>query len=139
MVRLQVLDAPLHPSGDAADLIPADGEWTDSVAERFADRVVVEAAQHISGLEQMVSARHILSPADLARTSPNAGPGDHASGHNALSQAFTRRPIPAHRGGYATVVPDLYLIGAATWPGPGVGGSSGRAVARRLLNHNRLR
>jgi phytoene dehydrogenase-like protein len=139
VVRLQVLDAPLHPSGDAADLIPADGEWTDSVAERFADRVIAEAAQHISGLEQMVSARHILSPADLARTSPNAGPGDHASGHNALSQAFTRRPIPAHRGGYATVVPDLYLIGAATWPGPGVGGSSGRAVARRLLNHNRLR
>jgi len=72
--------------------------------------------------------------ADLARTNPNAGPGDHASGHNALSQAFTQRPIPAHRGGYATVIPDLYLIGAASWPGPGVGGSSGRAVARRLLN-----
>ena len=72
--------------------------------------------------------------ADLARTNPNAGPGDHASGHNALSQAFTQRPIPAHRGGYATVVPDLYPIGAASWPGPGVGGSSGRAVARRLLN-----
>ena len=35
----------------------------------------------------------------------------------ALSQAFTQRPIPAHRGGYATVVPDLYLIGAASWPG----------------------
>ena len=60
VLRLQVLDAPLHPSGDAADLIPADGEWTDSVAQRFADRVIAEAAQHISGLEQMVSARHIL-------------------------------------------------------------------------------
>jgi hypothetical protein len=42
--------------------------------------------------------------------------------------------IPAHCGGYATAVGDLYLIRAASWPGPGVGGSSGRAVARRLLN-----
>ena len=78
--------------------------------------VIAESAQHISGLEQMVVGRQFLSPAHLARTNPNAGPGDHASGHNALSQAFTQRPIPAHRGGYATVVPDLYLIGAASWP-----------------------
>jgi phytoene dehydrogenase-like protein len=134
VVRLQVLDVPLHPTGDAAEEIAIDAGWTTSVAERFADRVIAESAQHISGLEQTVGGRHILSPADLARTNPNAGPGDHASGHNALSQAFTQRPIPAHRGGYATVVPDLYLIGAASWPGPGVGGSSGRAVARRLLN-----
>jgi len=134
VVRLQVLDAPLHPTADAADLIAVDEGWTPSVAERFADRVIGEATQHISGLEETVLARHILSPADLARTNPNAGPGDHASGENALSQAFTQRPIPAHRGGYATDVPGLYLIGAATWPGPGVGGSSGRAVARRLLS-----
>jgi phytoene dehydrogenase-like protein len=134
VVRLQVLDAPLHPTGDAAEEIAVDAGWTTSVAERFADRVIAEAAQHICGLEQAVVGRHILSPADLAHTNPNAGPGDHASGHNALSQSFTQRPIPAHRGGYATAVPDLYLIGAASWPGPGVGGSSGRAVARRLLN-----
>jgi phytoene dehydrogenase-like protein len=133
VVRLQVLDAPLHPTGDAADLITVDGGWTPAVAERFADRVIAAAAQHISGLEQMVLGRHILTPADLARTNPNAGPGDHASGHNALSQAFTQRPIPTHRGGYATVVPDLYLIGAASWPGPGISGASGRAVACRLL------
>jgi phytoene dehydrogenase-like protein len=134
VVRLQVLDAPLHPTRDAAEQIAVDTGWTTSVAERFADRVIAEAAQHICGLEQTVVGRHILSPADLAHTNPNAGPGDHASGHNALSQSFTQRPIPAHRGGYATAVPDLYLIGAASWPGPGVGGSSGRAVARRLLN-----
>src|SRR5262249_62163952 len=88
VVRLQVLDAPLRPTGDAADLIAVGDGWTPAVAERFADRVIDEAAQHISGLEQKVLARHILSPADLARTNPNAGPGDHASGHNALSQAF---------------------------------------------------
>jgi hypothetical protein len=65
---LQVLHAPLHPTGDAAAVI--------------------------------------------------TGPGDHLCGHNALSQAFTQFPIPAHRGGYSTGVTDLYQIGAASWPGP---------------------
>ena len=95
--------------------------------------MIAQAAEHVAGLEHIVLARHVTSPADLARSNPNAGPGDHAAGHNALSQSFAQRPIPAHLGGYATAVPDLYLIGAATWPGPGVSGSSGRAVARRLL------
>jgi phytoene dehydrogenase-like protein len=81
---LQVLHAPLHPTGDAAAVI--------------------------------------------------AGPGDLASGHNALAQAFTQFPIPAHRGGYSTGVTDLYQVGAASWPRPAVSGSSGRAVARGLLN-----
>ena len=133
VVRIQVLDAPLRPIGDAAGRIDAAGGWTASVAERMADRVIAEASEHVKGLQDLVLARHLLTPADLARTNPNAGPGDHGSGHNALSQAFTQRPIPAHGGGYATAVPGLYLIGAATWPGPGVSGSSGRAVARRLL------
>jgi len=61
----------------------------------------------------------VLSPADLARLSPNVGPGDHAAGQNALSHGLTQGPIPARRGGYATAVPDLYLVGAASWPGPG--------------------
>jgi phytoene dehydrogenase-like protein len=133
-VRIQVLDVPLAPVGDAAGAIAADGAWTSAVAEAFADRVVAEAAEHLKGLDDLVLARHIVTPADLARHNPNLGPGDHASGHNALSQGFTQRPIPAHGGGYATTVPGLYLIGAATWPGPGVSGSSGRAVAQALLS-----
>jgi phytoene dehydrogenase-like protein len=48
-------------------------------------------------------------------------------------QALIQRPIPAHGGGHRTVVPGTWLIGAATWPGPGVSGASGRAVARALL------
>ena len=47
---------------------------------------------------------------------------------------FTQRPIPAHGGGYRTVVPGAGLIGAATWPAAGVSGSSGRAVARTLIS-----
>ena len=51
-----------------------------------------------------------------------------------VNGVFTQRPIPAHGGGYRTVVPGAWLIGAATWPAAGVSGSSGRAVARALIN-----
>jgi phytoene dehydrogenase-like protein len=65
---------------------------------------------------------------------PAAGPGDHLAGDNSLVQAFTQRPIPAHGGGHRAVVPGVWLIGAATWPGPGVSGTSGRAVAQALID-----
>ena len=119
---------PCLPTGDAAEEFAVDAGWTTSVAERFADRVIAEAAQHISGLEQTVVGRHILSPAGPTAPIPTRDLASHASGHNALSQAFTQRPIPAHRDGYATVVPDLYLMGAA---------ELARAGCRRLIGSGR--
>src|SRR5215472_8720495 len=134
VVRLQILEVPHTPTGDAAGTrIGADG-WSRATAEAFADRVFDEAELHVPGLTGLVLERHLTTPADLARDNPNAGPGDHAAGSNALTQSFTQRPIPAHGGGYRTAVPGVWLIGAATWPGAGVSGSSGRAVARALIN-----
>ena len=132
VVRLQVLDAPLRPSGDAAGTLPGVRDWSAATAEAFADRVLAEAERHAPGLTGLVLERHITTPADLAKASPNAGPGDHAAGENSLRQGFVQRPIPAHGGGYRTAVPGVWLIGAATWPAPGVSGASGRAVARAL-------
>ena len=133
VVRLQVLDAPHTPRGDAAGTSHGTNGWDPASAEAFADRVMAEAELHVPGLEGLVLERHLTTPSDLAKASPNAGPGDHAAGENSLVQALTERPIPAHAGTYRTAVPGLWLIGAATWPGPGVNGASGRAVARALI------
>jgi phytoene dehydrogenase-like protein len=133
VARLQVLDAPHTPAGDAAGTrYGADG-WDKAAGELFADRVLAEAELHIPGLTGLVLERHLTTPADLAEASPNAGPGDSGAGDNSLVQGFTQRPIPAHRGGYRTAVPGVWLIGSATWPAPGVSGSSGRAAARALI------
>ena len=133
VARLQVLDVPHSPTGDAAGTRYGANGWDGATAEAFADRVLAEAELHIPGLSGLVLERHLTTPADLANASPNAGPGDHAAGENSLAQALIQRPIPAHSGGYRTAVPGAWLIGAATWPGPGVSGSSGRAVARALI------
>src|SRR5262249_56820029 len=42
IVRLQVLDAPLAPAGDAAGALRAVAGWSASTAEAFADRVLAE-------------------------------------------------------------------------------------------------
>jgi phytoene dehydrogenase-like protein len=133
VVRLQVLDAPHTPRGDAAGTSYGAHGWDPATAEAFADRVLAEAELHAPGLEELVLERHLTTPSDLAKASPNAGPGDHAAGENSLGQALTERPIPAHAGTHRTAVPRVWLIGAATWPGPGVTGTSGRAVARQLI------
>jgi phytoene dehydrogenase-like protein len=132
VVRLQVLDAPHSPAGDAAGTSYGGSGWTPATSDAFADRVLTEAELHVPGLAGLVLERHISMPADLAQSNPNAGPGDHGASENSLSQGFTQRPIPAHAGGYRTAVPGVWLIGAATWPGPAVSGASGRAVARAL-------
>jgi phytoene dehydrogenase-like protein len=132
VVRLQVLDVPHTPVGDAAGTAHGASGWTAPAAEAFADRVLAEAELHVPGLTGLVLERHVTTPADLAQASPNAGPGDHAAGDGSLAQGFVQRPIPAHAGGYRTAVPGAWLIGAATWPGPGVNGTSGRAAARAL-------
>jgi phytoene dehydrogenase-like protein len=132
IVRIQVLDAPLTPAGDAAGVLRGVDGWSASTAGAFADRVLAEAEAHLPGLTGLVLERHVTTPADLAAASPNAGPGDHAAGENSLWQGLIQRPIPAHGGGYRTAVPCVWLIGAATWPSPAVNGASGRAVARAL-------
>jgi phytoene dehydrogenase-like protein len=133
VVRLQVLDVPHTPGGDAGGTVYGTRGWDRTTAEAFADRVMAETELHLPGLTGLVLERHLTTPADLAKASPNAGPGDQAAGANTLAQALTQRPIPAHAGGYRTAVPGAWLIGAATWPGAGVGGLSGRAVARTLI------
>jgi phytoene dehydrogenase-like protein len=130
VVRLQVLDAPLDPRGDAAGGTSGGRGWDRGTVEAFADRIIAEAELHVPGLTGRILERHLTSPADLARQSPNAGPGDHAAGDNSAGQMALERPIPAHGGGYRTAVPGVWMIGAATWPGPGVSGTSGRSLAR---------
>ena len=99
---------PQHPTGDAAERSPStlDGRprWPSD-----SPTVIAEAAQHISGLEHGRGLPH-AEPGRFGPHQSQRGIGDHASGHNALSGGVTQRPISAHRGGYATVVPDLYLI-----------------------------
>ena len=133
LLWIQLQELPWHVKGDAAgDLDAGDGSWTESLRERYADRIQARIARHITNLDSALRTRVVLSPADLQAANVNLHHGDPYSGSLALDQNFLWRPFPASPG-HATAVDRLWHIGASTHPGPGLGAGSGTLVAKQLL------
>ena len=126
---VQVRVLPAEIKGDAKGEI-ASGDW-DKVKERYADRVVALLEHYAPGISKSILARAVFSPKDLERENPNLIGGDNLSGSHHLDQFFLFRPV-AGWSRYATPVNGLYLVGAATWPGAGVGAGSGFLLGKML-------
>jgi phytoene dehydrogenase-like protein len=130
---IQLQELPWHVKADAAgELDVGDGTWTESLRERYADRIQARIARHIPNLESSILRRVVLSPADLQAANINLQQGDPYSGSLALDQNFLWRPF-GRQPGHRTSVDRLFQIGASTWPGPGLGAGSGTLVAQELL------
>lgn len=133
---IQLQELPSRPSGDSAGKIDTGNEeWTDSLKERFADRVVRKLEKHIPNLTSALRKRVVISPAELAQTNINLVGGDPYAGSCSPDQFFLWRPLPGlphHR----TPIQRLYHIGASTHPGPGLHGASGLMVAKELLGRS---
>ncbi|MFG2734519.1 NAD(P)/FAD-dependent oxidoreductase [Streptomyces carpaticus] len=109
-----------------------DGDLTEALErqiERFAP-----------GFRDLVLARAVAGPAELARRNANYVGGDTACGaFSGLQTMF--RPRPAWSP-YTTAHPAVFLCSQAAWPGPGVHGMSGHNAAKvvwRRLRQQRLR
>lgn len=133
VMRVQVLELPCQPRGDAAGEIQGlAGEWTEGVKQQFAERVLKIVGKHIPNLPDAILGMHIVSPRELVAFSPNLGPGDPYGGAHDLAQSYVLRPLPGQPS-HQSVVPNVYTVGAGTWPGHGVNGGSGYIVAQTLL------
>jgi phytoene dehydrogenase-like protein len=126
---VQVRVLPAEVKGDAAGKI--EGAAWDVIKEQVADRVVAVIDRHAPGFKNAILARSVFSPADLERENPNLVGGDNLTGSHHLSQNFLFRPIPGWSR-YKMPIEGLWLVGAATWPGAGVGAGSGFLAAKML-------
>ncbi|WP_137128573.1 NAD(P)/FAD-dependent oxidoreductase [Rhizobium sp. FY34] len=126
-VQVRVLPAQIR--GDAAGIITAR-DW-DSAKEAYADRVIELIETYAPGTRQKIRARTVHSPLDLERENPSLIGGDSLSGSHQLDQNFLFRPLPGWSR-YKMPVKNLYLCGAATWPGAGTGAGSGFLLAKML-------
>ncbi|GAA5179932.1 NAD(P)/FAD-dependent oxidoreductase [Rugosimonospora acidiphila] len=134
IMRIQVLEVPCRPVGDAAGVIDTgEGAWTPDLTARMVDRVLGIVSRHIPNIPDAVLAHAVVTPDDLARFNPNCGPGDPYGGANDLAQSYLLRPLPGQPG-HRTPIEGLYQLGAGTWPGHGVAGGSGYIVAHQLLD-----
>jgi phytoene dehydrogenase-like protein len=130
---LQLPEAPRFIKGDAAGEITVspDGQWTEAIREKYADRIEAILASHIENFRDNVMARKSYSPADLETLNVNLVGGDPYGGFCGIDQFFIWRPF--HNSvNHRTPIARLYHIGASTHPGPGLGGGSGYLVAKEL-------
>jgi phytoene dehydrogenase-like protein len=136
VMRIQVLEVPCRPRGDAASQIDVgDGTWNAALTERFAERVLSIVSRHIPNIPSAVIAHAVVTPDTIARYNSNSGPGDPYGGAQDMAQSYLFRPLPAQPS-HQTEVPNLFMLGAATWPGHGINGGSGYIVANKLLSQD---
>lgn len=126
---VQVRVLPSEIEGDAAGEIDATS-W-ETAADPYADRVVSKLAEYAPGIEDAILERTVFTPDDLERANPNLVGGDSVAGSHHVRQNFLWRPFADWRN-YETPIEDLYMVGAATWPGAGVNAISGYHAARSL-------
>jgi phytoene dehydrogenase-like protein len=115
--------APYH-------LDPALGDW-DAQREAFGDTVIDAIAQFAPRIRDRIVHRQVLTPLDMERMT-GLSEGNIFQGELTLEQLFFNRPAPGWAR-YRTPVRGLWMGGAATHPGGGIMGASGRLAALEVL------
>ncbi len=108
-----------------------NGGWTDERREALGDAVIDTLAEYAPNLRSAILHRQVITPADIENT-VGLAEGNIFQGELSLQQMFFLRPTPAWAR-YRTPIEGLWQCGAATHPGGGVMGASGRNAAYELL------
>jgi phytoene dehydrogenase-like protein len=110
----------------------ADGSDWDAIADDAAGQLVAAVDRYAPGFADSVQRLYVQTPVALERElSLLRGNVMHVE--MGLASMFGFRPTPALSGYRVPGLDGLYLAGASTHPGGGVGGNSGRSAARVLL------
>lgn len=132
LIKILVKCVPYEIRGDAKGEIVAQN-WK-AAREPYADRVIDLLEEHyIANLKSRILKRIVHSPVDQERMISTAVHGTELQGAFVPYQTGAMRPIP-ELGHYRTPVPNVYLCGAASYPGPGVSFMPGRNAARVILD-----
>ena len=111
-------------------LDPSLGDW-DAQREAFGDAVLDAVAQFAPGIRERILHRQVLTPLDMERMT-GLSEGNIFQGELTLEQLFFNRPSPGWAR-YRTPIRGLWMGGAATHPGGGIMGASGRLAALEVL------
>ena len=126
---VQVRVLPKTVKGDAANEISGT-DWS-VIKDAYADRVISIIERYAPGLWPKILARTVVSPDDLETENPCLVGGDNLSGSHQLDQNFLFRPVAGYSR-YKMPLGNLYMCGAATWPGAGTGAGSGYLLGKML-------
>jgi phytoene dehydrogenase-like protein len=132
-----ILDPQLAPAGSHVMSVYVHvaphtlrGTTWDAARDSLRQAVLRVLGRFAPGIERLIVAEQVLTPADLERDYGFFG-GHIFHGELALDQLFTMRPMLGHAQ-YRGPVTGLYLCGAGTHPGGFLTGGSGRNAAREV-------
>src|SRR5262245_3375137 len=111
-----------------------EGSW-DEHKEAFGNTVIDTLAEYAPNIRDIILHRQVVTPLDLEREW-GLTEGNIFQGEVTLEQLFFLRPAPGWAQ-YRTPIKNLYMCGAATHPGGGIMGASGRNAAMRILKETR--
>nr|WP_042194175.1 NAD(P)/FAD-dependent oxidoreductase [Kibdelosporangium sp. MJ126-NF4]CEL21141.1 Phytoene dehydrogenase and related proteins [Kibdelosporangium sp. MJ126-NF4]CTQ96294.1 Phytoene dehydrogenase and related proteins [Kibdelosporangium sp. MJ126-NF4] len=112
--------------------VPRGQNWTADRLRRRADRMEQVIEKHAPGFRDLIMARAVNGPAEMAHDNANLVGGAVNQGTAAIHQQLVFRPVPG--GGRAdTPIDRLYLAGASAHPGGAVHGAAGANAARAAL------
>lgn len=136
LLWLQLQETPYRPVADGAGQLDTSAGWTEELVAGYVDRILDLVEEHAPGTKASVLATKAFSPVDLEAYNPNAVCGDPYGGSAELDQNLLWRPGPMSAN-HRTKVKGLWHIGAATHPGPGLGGGSGHIAAQALIRRSK--
>jgi phytoene dehydrogenase-like protein len=137
LMRFVVHSVPYAIKGDATGRIR--GRTWDEARDPYADYLIdLITENYIPDLKSKILRRVAHSPIDLATTITSAVRGTIGHGAYLPYQHGALRPIP-ELGRYKTPVPNVYLCGSGSHPGPGVSMAPGRNAASVVLDDLGLR
>jgi beta-carotene ketolase (CrtO type) len=106
--------------------------WDDA-KEQYADRVIdLLSEQYIPNLKPSILKRVVHSPVDQERMISSAVHGTELQGAFLPYQSGAMRPIP-ELAQYRVPIPNVYLCGSGSHPGPGVSFMPGRNAAQVIF------
>jgi phytoene dehydrogenase-like protein len=108
-----------------------DGAWDDAARTALGDRVVAALEEVAPGIGAVVTAREVLTPADLEAEYGLTG-GHPYHQEPGLDAWFAWRPLVGWAR-YRMPVGGLYLVGPGAHPGGGVTGAPAHNAVREIL------
>jgi len=131
VMKLLVHNVPYVVSGDATGKI-AGRNWSD-VKEPYADYLIDYLTKtYAPDLKSKILKRVVHSPVDIERLMVSAVHGTVTHGAMLPYQTGSMRPLP-ELAQYRAPIPNVYLCGSGSHPGPGITMAPGHNAAQVML------
>jgi phytoene dehydrogenase-like protein len=111
-----------------------DPTWDKNTKEQYADQIInMLEEMYISNLKKIMLKMVVYSPVDFETRPSTSVRGTLACGAMVPYQKYSMRPIPELAGYTVPSIPNIYLCGSGSHPGPGVSMAPGRNAAQVIF------